>query len=156
MGSFEAPYLIIPIDKADPNRVIDNGYTAQLSPAWSTVFVFDVNPAFKDRTCDLMFFVPPASPSNQIAPAHIQSPGGIGVSRLNNGPASARISTSAVGGTAPVGSVPSVQFGNQYRIGTMPCNGGERVGYQLDSVGGLVMDFFQMTSPALGLFMVPV
>jgi glucan endo-1,3-beta-D-glucosidase len=154
-GAFEAPHLIIPIDKGDPTKVVSNGYTALLSPTVSTVFVFDVAPEQQDKICNLVFFVPPALPFQDLAPVKIRSPGGISVSRLDNHPASQDISASNVGSAAPFGTAPSVQFANQYNVGSAPCEAGQRVAYQVDSTKGLTMDFFQMTSPPLGLFMMP-
>jgi glucan endo-1,3-beta-D-glucosidase len=154
-GAFEAPHLIVPIDKSDPTKVVGNGYTALLSPNVSTVFVFDVAPEHQGKICNLVFFVPPAIPFEDLAPVKIRSPGGISVSRLNNQPASQDISASDVGSAAPVGSAPSIQFATQYNVGATPCEAGQRVAYQVDSTGGLAIDFFQMTSPPLGLFMIP-
>jgi hypothetical protein len=91
-----------------------------------------------------------------MSPVHILVPDGISVSRLEIWPASANISIGTVGSTMPVGTVPSIPFANLHRIRGIPYNGGECAGYQVDSVGGLIMDFFHMTSPALGLFMVLV
>ncbi|RYN54916.1 hypothetical protein AA0118_g9007 [Alternaria tenuissima] len=39
------------MDKADPTKVIGNGYTVQLSPTASTVFVYDVRPEFTGKAC---------------------------------------------------------------------------------------------------------
>lgn len=55
-----------------------------------------------------------------------------------------------------LGTALSVGFGNQYNVGSMPCPAGQRVALQVDSHVGLTVDFFQMTSPPLGLFIVPV
>lgn len=155
-GPFEAPHLIVPIDKADPSKVVGNGYTALLSPTVSTVFVYDVRPEFQGRVCNLVFFMPPALPFGEFSPAKNRAPGGILVSRLRSRVASPHISADSVGGSTPVGTVPSIQPDNQYVVSSMPCEGGQRVAYQIDSTGGLAMDFFQMTLPPLGLFMIPV
>jgi glucan endo-1,3-beta-D-glucosidase len=77
-------------------------------------------------------------------------PGGIQVSRLDRS-ANGTASASAVGGSAPVGSVPQLMPGNKYVIQSAPCEHG-LAGYRIDSTGGLDLDFFQMSSPALGLF----
>ena len=81
----------------------------------------------------------------------MHSPGGISVSRLNNA-ANARTSTwnTAVG--TDVGAVPAILPGNTYTIASAPCEAGQQVGYKADSLNGLDIDFFQMTSPAIGFF----
>ncbi|KAH7073784.1 glycoside hydrolase superfamily [Paraphoma chrysanthemicola] len=154
-GPYEAPNLIVPIDKANPTRVVGIGYTGQLSQSISTIFVFDVRPEHKGKTCNLVFFVPPASPFPDMSPAKIRAPGGIIVSRLGNSAIRADVNASDAGPSTPVGVAPSIQFGGQYTVGSGPCDAGERVAYQVDSSGGLTMDFFQMTAPALGLFLIP-
>jgi glucan endo-1,3-beta-D-glucosidase len=147
--------MIVPIDMGDPTKVVSNGFTALISPGVSTVFIFDVAPEHQGKICNLVFFVPPAFPFEDLSPVKIRSPGGISVSRLDNQPAPQGISASDVGSSAPVGTAASVQFANQYNVGTAPCEAGQRVAYQVDSTGGLAMNFFQMTSPPLGLFMIP-
>lgn len=150
---FEAPYLIVPIDKADPRNVIRNGYSAQLTPTTSTVFVFDIHPEHHGKNCNLAFYMPPPFPFAALAPAQIRSPGGISVARLGRRAALAEMSTSSVGASSPVGSAPSIGAEGQYNIANFSCEAGQRTAYQVDSIGGLDMNFFQMISPPLGLFM---
>ena len=145
--------MIIPIDKANPSQVIGNGYIAQLSPTLSSIFVFDIRPEDEGKTCNLKFHMPPVSPWPDMSPVRLRSPGGITVSRVGQQAALAGISANDVVYSTIVGSVPSVQSANRYSIVSVPCAAGQRVAYQLDSAGGLDMDFFQMTTPALGLFM---
>lgn len=152
-GPFEAPNLIVPIDKTDPTRVVGNGYFGRLSPTMSTVFVFDVLPEQKGKTCNLAFYMPPASPFPDFAPVQVRSPGGMTVSSIGQQAASAGISANDVGSSQLVGRVPSIDPANQYNIASFPCAAGQKVAYQVESTGGLAMDFFQMTFPPLGLFM---
>lgn len=152
-GSFEAPNLIIPVDKADTTKFIGNGYVAQLSPTMSTVFVFDIRPENQGKTCNLEFYMPPVSSMPEFSPVEIRSPGGIIVSSIGQQVVLAEISANDVGGSNAIGSVPSIQPANRYDIASVPCAAGQRVACQLESTGGLAMDFFQMTAPALGLFM---
>jgi glucan endo-1,3-beta-D-glucosidase len=154
-GAFEAPHLIVPIDKANPTRVVENSYITKLSLAFSTVFVFDVRPEYQGKLCRLVFFMPPAFQFQDLAPVIMRLSGGISVSRLRDGVAVSDINANDVGISVHLGVVSSLQPGNQYAVVSMPCEAGQRVAYQVDSVGGLNMDFFQTISPALGLFMIP-
>jgi glucan endo-1,3-beta-D-glucosidase len=147
---FVAPNLIVPIDSSDPNKVIGNTYTAQVSPTRSTLFVFDVPPSAK--TCNLVFALPPTFDPTYIAPMQINSPGGISITRLDKLATFGMSANSAAGGKV-VGAVPLLQPGNKYTIASAPCEGGQQVSYKADSLNGLDFSFFQMTSPALGLFM---
>lgn len=96
------------------------------------------------------------APSADLTPFNIKAPGGINVSKLTNSIATPKISANSVGSSTPVGTVTFVQPARQYIIDSAPCDAGQRVGYQVDAIAGLTMDFFQMTSPPLGLFVIPV
>lgn len=148
---FVAPNLIVPIDSSDPSKVIGNSYTAQISPTRSTLFVFDVPPS-SAKTCNLVFTLPLTFDPTYIAPMQINSPGGISISRLDR-PATVRTSANSAAGGRVVGVVPALKPGNKYTIASVPCEAGQQVGYKADSLNGLDLSFFQMTSPALGLFM---
>ncbi|KAL1602525.1 hypothetical protein SLS60_005941 [Paraconiothyrium brasiliense] len=82
----------------------------------------------------------------------INSPGGISISRLDKS-ATAMTSASSITGGTVVGAVPALQPGNKYTIASTPCQAGQQVSYKADSLNGLDISFFQLTSPALGLFM---
>jgi glucan endo-1,3-beta-D-glucosidase len=99
----------------------------------------------------LIFALPPPSNPTFAAPYTILAPGGIGVSRLARS-ADGRTSANPASGAASVGSVPRLMPGKKYTIASAPCEAGQMVGYRIDSASGLNLDFFQMTSPALGLF----
>ncbi|KAL5419134.1 hypothetical protein PMIN06_005365 [Paraphaeosphaeria minitans] len=148
---FVAPNLIVPIDSSDPNKVIGNSYTAQVSPTRSTLFVFDVPPS-SPKTCNLVFALPPTFDPTYIAPMQINSPGGISISRLDK-LATVRTSASSAASGTVVGAVAALQPGNKYTIASAPCEAGQQVSYKAESLNGLDLSFFQMTSPALGLFM---
>ncbi|KAF1926872.1 glycoside hydrolase family 17 protein [Didymella exigua CBS 183.55] len=138
---------------SDPFNIRSNGYVARLSPTLSTVFVFDVRSENRGKTCNLAFYMPPAFPWQDISPVKIRSPGGIIVSSVGQQSTSADISASNIVSTGVVGWVPSVQPANQYNLASFPCAAEQKVAYQIESAGGLTMDFFQMTVPPLGLFM---
>jgi glucan endo-1,3-beta-D-glucosidase len=148
---FVAPNLIVPIDSSDPNKVIGNSYTAQLSSTRSTLFVFDVPPS-SAKTCNLVFALPATFDSTYTSPMQINSPGGISITRLDRQTTIKTSANSAAGGNF-VGALPLLQPGNKYLVASAPCEAGQQVSYKAESLNGLDFSFFQMTSPALGLFM---
>ena len=150
-GDFEAPHLIVTIDKANPSKIIGNGYNAQLSPTVSTLVVYDLKPSYVGRTCTLAFHMPAPFDYPALSPVQIRSPGGINVSRVNS-PVSAQPSANDVVNSTPVGSVPAIEPGHRYNIVSGPCEAGARLSYQIDSVGGLDMNWFQIVNPPLGPF----
>lgn len=108
--------------------------------------------------------MPPARPFLDLGPIQVRFPGGIRVSLLSNTTTTANVNLGLnlgpinvlVNAGASLGAALSINFGNQYNVGSMPCPAGQRVALQIDSLAGLTVDFFQMTSPPLGLFIVPV
>jgi glucan endo-1,3-beta-D-glucosidase len=154
-GAFEAPHHIVTIEKANPENVVGNGFSAKLSPTMSAVFAFDVHQEHEGKLCNLVFYMPPTSPFDDLVPVKLRTFGGISLSRLGNGVATSENTASNAGGVTLLGTVPLVQPANQYSISSTPCEAGTRVWYQVDSVGGLAMDFFQTTLPPSGLFMIP-
>lgn len=146
---FIAPHLVVPINSSDPNITTENQYLAQLSSTQSTLFVFNIGSEL-GRTCNLVFTLPSHLNLKYIALYTFLSPGGIRISRLD------RLSDGRAnrnsGGTTDVGSILEIIPGNKYTIGSAPCEARQTVGYRIDSTGGLDLQFFQMTSPALGFF----
>jgi hypothetical protein len=149
---FEYPHQLISVDKTNPTKVVGNGYTIHLSPTISTVFVYDIRPEFAGKTCTLALHMPPPFPIPETAPIQVRAPGGISVSRITN-QVPDTVSTQNVGNSNLVGVVQLVQPARQYNVASFPCEAGQQVRYQVDSIGGLDMNWFQMTYPALGLFM---
>lgn len=94
-------------------------------------------------------------PSTGLAPFKLQATGGIAVTRLSNDRSTSRISADGVDKSIPVVTVPSIEPANQYTIASTPCEAGQKVAYQVNAVAGLTIEFFQMTAPPLGLFVVP-
>ena len=116
------------------------------------MFVYDVRPEFVGKACTLASYMPPPFTMPEIAPVHIRSPGGVSVSRLINQVPNT-VSMQSIGNISLIGTVPLVEMASQYNVAGFPCEAGQRVGYQVDSVGGLEADWFQMTYPVLGLFL---
>jgi glucan endo-1,3-beta-D-glucosidase len=150
ISPFVAPHQIVPVDSVDPNLVIGNPYVAQLSPTRSTLFVFKISPE-SGKFCRLVFALPPLDAPGNTTPFTLSSPGGIRVSRLDR-PVDGTVSASTASGAEPVGDVPQLLPGSKYMIHNGPCEVDQLVGYRIDSTSGLELEFFQMTSPALGLY----
>ena len=126
------------------------------------MFAFDVGPEHAGKTCYLLFYMPPARPFFEIGPISIRIPGGIKVSLLKSNGADVSFGVNLgflnvrLNAGTQLGLALSVQLGNQYNVGSMPCPAGQRVAFQAESLFGLTADFFQMTNPPLGLFIQPV
>jgi glucan endo-1,3-beta-D-glucosidase len=72
-------------------------------------------------------------------------------SQLEN-PATEVTRSGNVGSSRPIGAVSSLETGG-HLVNSAPCEAGKKVGYRADALGALDLQYFQMTSPASGLFM---
>lgn len=141
----------MPIDQSKPTEPIGNQWIGRLSPTVSSLVNFDVNPGAAGKTCNLIFYLPPA-PHEWWQYFSLKSPGGISVSRLDQY-ATVTTTFSNVGKSTPVGSVGQVSLGQGYPIASFPCEADKVIGYRIDSINGLNMSWFQMVAPAAGIFM---
>ncbi|KAI4174427.1 MAG: hypothetical protein LQ343_002364 [Gyalolechia ehrenbergii] len=151
-GDFEFPHLIVPVDQSHPDTAANTGFNGHFSPTISTIFNFDFPYSFEGRTCSLVFLFPQRE-SLQTSNYTLSGTGGIDVTRLlapadesttyNNQPA---LNTT-------VGSIPGLQAGNSYTIGSGDCFAGTRIGYKVSATGSLDLDYFQDYNPApIGLY----
>jgi len=149
-GPFEAPYLMVPIDRAEPDTVLGNRYIAQLDSTHSTLYNFDIPPEYQGKNCNLVFHVPPES-QEWWQPWHMTAPGGIVVSQLE-APATKFTSSSNAGASKPVGAVNLLAPGQGHLVSSSPCEAGKKVGYRADALGALDLQYFQLANPPSGLF----
>jgi len=149
-GLFQAPQLMVPLDRSNPTTALGTHIIAQLSSTFSTLYTFDIPPEYADKTCNLIFHVPPAS-QEWWQPFRMTTPGGMLVSRLE-APATALTNGVNVGASKPVGAVNLLAPGEAHLVSSAPCEAGARVGYRVDALGALELEYFQMSVPPSGLF----
>lgn len=149
-GPFEVPRLIVPVDNTDPDRTIGNSFSAEISLTKSTLFNFYLPPTYTGRSCNLTFILPEQS-RNFWAPYDIISPGGLTFLQLKD-LASTTTSRRNVSQGVSVGSIGQLLPGQLYTVTTETCQAGQGIGYELRSLGGLSLRFFQLQMPPLGLF----
>ncbi|KAF2204364.1 glycoside hydrolase [Delitschia confertaspora ATCC 74209] len=130
-------------------HVIGSSYSALISPTRSTIFNFYLSPSDDGKICYLVFMLPNQSPEFWT-PYQITSPGGINVIQLDS-PATVTTNARIAGNGTLVGTVPQLNKGQFYKVATLPCQSGT-IGYKVDSLDGLNMQFFQVNAPPLGLF----
>ncbi|KAF2878329.1 hypothetical protein BDV95DRAFT_18913 [Massariosphaeria phaeospora] len=79
------------------------------------------------------------------------TPGGIAVSQLDH-MVTETTNARNVGSARLIGGISQVTPGQGQTVGSAPCEAGSVVSYQVDAVGGLNLQFFQMVAPTTGLF----
>lgn len=151
-GQFEYPHLIVPVNKDKPTTAYGTSYNGTVSPSISSIFNFDVPASYADKTCSLVFFLPTQDKLTTSA-FSLSGSGGIDVTRLSS-PATEQTTYDTVSGPAKdFGGPSSVTPGNEYVVGSGPCQAGKRVGYLVTATGSLSLNYFQDYNPSpIGLF----
>ena len=57
-GSFEFPHLIVPVDKAHPNKAFGNQYNGTIDQDHCTLYSFDISPSQAGKKCSLIWLFP--------------------------------------------------------------------------------------------------
>ncbi|KAI4191902.1 MAG: hypothetical protein LQ346_004570 [Caloplaca aetnensis] len=141
------------VDKNHPDTAANTGFNGVVSPTVSSIFNFDLPPSYEGRTCSLVFLFPTRE-SLQTSNFTLSGSGGLEITRLLS-PATAETTYNnqpAVNIT--IGSVPDLQAGNSYTIGSGRCLAErQRVGYKVSATGSLDLNYFQDFNPSpIGLY----
>ncbi|CAL8578695.1 hypothetical protein XPA_004466 [Xanthoria parietina] len=153
-GDFEFPHLIVPVDKNQPDTALGTSYNGLVSPTVSSLFNFDFPASLAGRTCSLVFLFPTRE-KLQTSNYTLSGSGGLNFERLPlDQPAdSATTFNNQPEANGTVGTIPDLQAGNNYVIGSGICFAGLRVGYKVSATGSLALDYFQDYNPEpIGLY----
>ena len=151
-GQFQFPHLIVPVDKDHPNLAQGIEYSAHVSPAISSLFNFDIPPAYRGLTCSLIFHFL-SREYLQTSNYTVSGNGGITVVQLES-PATAETTYGNLPATAGVvGSIADLRAGSSHVISSDACAAGSRIGYEISATGSLDLAYFQDYNPApIGLY----
>ncbi|KAI0121072.1 ubiquitin 3 binding protein But2 C-terminal domain-containing protein [Xylariales sp. AK1849] len=144
-GSYEYPRLLVPIDRASPDKAYGSTLYGQVSPNASTIFNFAITPSDAGRSCKVFFSFPSRYALAQVSSSdfYFSGDGSVLFSRLG-GPADLGTtwngllgSGSVVGaGMRTLGAL-RLSPGNTYVLETFDCPAGQTVTYMMsEPVGG--------------------
>ncbi|KAL8753683.1 MAG: hypothetical protein Q9199_004876 [Rusavskia elegans] len=151
-GDFEFPHLIVPVDKNQPNAALGTSFNGLVTPTVSSLFNFDLPASLEGRTCSLIFLFPTRD-QLQTSNYTLSGAGGLNIERLVGPADSATTFNNQPKVNVTVGTVPDLQAGNKYVIGSGGCFAGERIGYKISATGSLDLDYFQDFNPEpIGLY----
>jgi len=143
--------LIVPVDSANPNKAYGTSYNGQVTSTISTIFNFDIPASDAGKTCSLIFLLPLQS-QLQTSSFTISGSGQIDFSMLGGVASQSTTFANAPAVKTDYG-VTTVAPGNSYNIATFPCPAGSAVSYELKSVGGTSLTYFQDYNPSpIGLY----
>ncbi|KAL8836075.1 MAG: hypothetical protein Q9176_006532 [Flavoplaca citrina] len=151
-GDFEFPHLIVPVDKNQPDAALGTSFNGLITPTVSSLFNFDFPASLQGRTCSLVFLFPTRD-QLQTSNYTLSGSGGFLVERLKEPADSTTSFNNQPEVNVTVNTIPSVQPGNSYVLGSGGCFSNVRIGYKVSATGSLDLDYFQDYNPApIGLY----
>ncbi|KAI9784918.1 MAG: hypothetical protein M1816_000554 [Peltula sp. TS41687] len=150
-GPFEFPHLIVPVSSMHPDQIYGNTFSPKISDEFSTLFNFDIPPSDEGKTCTLVFLFPEET-QLETSSFTFSGSGAIDVKELSGN----ALDTTTFDNMPEVETdfgVTTVAPGNEYPIHSFDCPAGERITFELSTVGDTELDFFQDSNPEpIGLY----
>ena len=149
--NYQAPHLIVPVNKSSPSTEYGTSFDGEITPSISTLFNFDIPPSYSGQDCSLIFALPTQA-QLQTSSFTLSGPGIINFALL-----SAPVTKQTTYASAPAvandyGNL-TVVPGNAYTIASFACPAGKSVSFELSSLGGTSLTFFEDFNPCpIGLF----
>ncbi|KAM4058014.1 GPI anchored cell wall protein [Hirsutella rhossiliensis] len=150
-GPFEFPHLIVPVDRAQPDRVAGTSYFGEASSTVSSIFNFDIPSGDRGKSCSLVFLFPQQShldtSSSTVA----------GTGQLQFTALRSAASKNSTYNTKPaedrsllnVTAVP----GNNYTVDSFDCPAGQQVTIEMSAAEHTSLRYFQdSNSSPIGLY----
>jgi len=150
-GEYQFPHLIIPVNSSSPNTAYGSSYFGEVTPEISSIFNFDIPASYSGLQCSLIFLFLTQSQLSTSSYT-LTGPGTVDVALLS------AVATSQT----TFANMPTVktdygnftfQPNNSYRIATFPCPANTAISFELGSVNGTSLTYFQDYNPSpIGLY----
>jgi len=141
-GIWQYPHLIIPVSKSEPAKAYGTSYNGTFSTDFSTTFTFDLPTSYEGKTCSLIFLLPQLS-QLKTSSYSLSGNGSLNIYELSSAVNETLTYSSLPMGTK-LGSVTSVEAGNNWSIASHICAAGSRISFEfVVATGDLQLDYFQ-------------
>ncbi|KAK6529942.1 hypothetical protein TWF281_009092 [Arthrobotrys megalospora] len=148
--SFEFPHLIVPVDKKSPNTAYGTQYFGEITSSKSTIFNFDVRPAFKGKTCSLVFLFP-TNPPSDTSSYTFSGAGNLHFWKKAS-PATQGTTYNNQGANTVDYGVTKVVPGHSYTITNFACPYGQKIAFEISSTDTNLRYFQDYNPSAVGLY----
>lgn len=149
-GEYQYPHLIVPVSQQSPDKAYGTSYNGTLTSDISSIFNFDI-PKSYTGTCSLVFLFPEQS-QLETSSFSFSGDGVVDFKQLDT-IASSKTTYSSVGGVKTDFGGKTIHPGSSTVVSTFSCPAGETVSYELSSVSGTSLNYFQDWNPSpIGLF----
>jgi len=139
-GAYQYPHLIVSVSSSSPNKAEGTSYNGEITPDTSSIFNFDI-PSSYTSTCSLVFLFPEQS-QLQTSSYTFSGNGEIGFKQLND-IANQSTTYANQGGVKTDFGKQTVQPGSSTVVSISSCPAGQTVNYEVSSVSGTSLEFFQ-------------
>jgi hypothetical protein len=142
--------LIIPVSKSAPYTAYGTSYNGKVTPDISSIFNFDV-PSSYTGMCSLVFLFPQQS-QLETSSFTFSGDGNIAITQLSQVATQSTTYANQGSPALQLGSG-SVAPGQDIVISTFSCPSGQTVSYEVSSVSGTKLEYFQDYNPRpIGLY----
>ncbi len=154
---YQAPSLIIPVSEEAPEVCYGTQYIAQITNVNSTVYNFDIPETWEGANCKVVFDFPVKEKvyfqeGYKYTPSKDMDGAFVNVHLLNGTIDMDTNYSNLPEDVAHIGNA-TVVPGNSYTIVEEKCRAGQRLAFNLDSVNGSAIEYFQATGPSpIGLW----
>jgi hypothetical protein len=151
-GAYQYPHLIVPVSSSSPDKAYGTSYNGEITSDTSSIFNFDI-PTSYTGTCSLLFLFPEQA-QLETSSYTFNGSGEINFKQLST-VATQSTTYSSIGSTETDFGVKTVTPGSSTVIASFTCPAGQAVSYELSSVGGTSLTYFQDYNPSpIGLYVV--
>lgn len=152
-GTYEFPHLIVPIDSTQPNTALADTFSPSITSTVSTIFNFDIPDEPQGQTCSLIFLFPSLS---ALPASHYNLTGGGYIEFTSLDFVAFKDETTYANAPRILQSFGAYKMepGGAYRLATWTCQGFSKIAFEMRSVAGTSLEYFQDSGPEapFGLF----
>ncbi|CAM1510104.1 Fc.00g004390.m01.CDS01 [Cosmosporella sp. VM-42] len=150
-GPYEFPHLIVPVDSSKPDTAPGTSYFGDISGSVSSIFNFDIPSSDEGKKCSLVFLFPEQK-DLETSSFTISGSGDLDFSSLKDTASESTTWNNKPGKKNDYGTT-RVAPGSSYLIATFDCPAGTAIAFEIDSVGGTCLNYFQDYNPSpIGLY----
>ncbi|KAE8454459.1 hypothetical protein EG329_000082 [Mollisiaceae sp. DMI_Dod_QoI] len=149
-GQYQYPHLIVPVSKSQPDKVYGTSYNGTITSDISSIYNFDI-PSSYTGSCSLVFLFP-TQDQLETSSYSFAGNGEFDFAQLST-IASQTTDYSNMGSVKTDFGTKTATPGSSVVVSTFSCPAGQTVTYEISSVSGSTLNYFQDYNPSpIGLY----
>ena len=135
----------MPVDNTRPDQALGTSYNGVIVATEDSLFLFDIPGGYRGKTCSLVFLLPEKK-QLQTSSYDLSGSGAIDFAQLAH-PVTQGTTWNSKGPIVKDLGVITLAPGGSAVVATFACPAGAQLSYQLSSVGGTNLTYFQDFNP---------